>query len=512
MRINRICLARDKIRIISEHSMRISLLNKPSLKKDNLVLPIFELKDLEKNSLFKTLGKTDRDYLKKSASQIKWSDKESRTYLLPSNPKTKIVLIGLGEKAKWQRKKLILSARRIVSILKSQKIDSASLSLNDFGSPKIDANEIVSILAQNFLMADFEFLKFKEKPKEGWPQIKEIKIIADKPEKLKKYLQEGIFIGEEVNNCRVLVNTPGSIMTPKKLAEEAKKSAKNLKIKIKILGPKEMAKLKMGGILGVSSGSDEEPRMIIMEYGPAGKKPLVLVGKGLTFDSGGLQIKPDTYMMEMHMDMSGGAAVIHAIRLIARLKLPIRVIGIIPAAENMPSGSSYRPGDLLKTITGKTIEVLHTDAEGRIILADALGYAQKYKPSLIVDVATLAGAAVVALGQKMSAVFSNKNDLLKLGENIGEISGDYTWPMPLWEEYDEDIKGTFGDIANSSKTRYGGAITAAAFLKQFVGDYPWIHLDIAPTMTTIDGQFLAKGASGAGVRFLLGIAKSFINK
>jgi leucyl aminopeptidase len=492
--------------------MRVSLIKRDTKVKGNLVLPFFEPKDLEKNSLFKTLGKTDQDYLKKIASQITWSEKESRIFSLPSNPKTKIILLGLGEKSKWQRKKLILAGRRIIAVLKSQKINSATLSSSDFNVPKIDATEIISLLAQNFLMADFEFLKFKEKPKEGWPQIKEIKIITDKPEKLKKSLQEGIFIGEEINNCRVLANTPGSLMTPKKLAEEAKKAAKNLRIKTKIIGPKEMAKLKMGGILGVSSGSDEKPRMIIMEYGPANKKPVVFVGKGLTFDSGGLNIKPSEHMLEMHMDMSGGAAVIHAIRLIARLKLPIRIIGIIPAAENMPSGSSYRQGDLLKTITGKTIEVLHTDAEGRIILADALGYSQKYKPSLIIDVATLTGAAVVALGQRMSAVFSNKDDLLRLGEKIGETTGDYAWPMPLWEEYDEDIKATFGDIANSSKTRYGGAITGAAFLKQFIGDYPWIHLDITPTMTSIDGQYLAKGATGAGVRFLLGIAKNFSGK
>lgn len=213
----------------------------------------------------------------------------------------------------------------------------------------------------------------------------------------------------------------------------------------------------------------------------------------------------------MHMDMSGGAAVIHGIAALARLNLPINVVGIIPAVENMPSGSSYRPGDLLKTMSGKTIEVLNTDAEGRVILSDALYYgATKYKPGLIIDFATLTGAAHVALGSYSSAIFTNKEGLQEKLVEMGKRSGDYVWPFPLWDEYLNEIKGTFGDIANIGKgDRYGGAIHGAKFLEQFVDNTPWAHVDIAPRMTTIESEYLSKGASGVGVRYIVELAKNY---
>ena len=208
-------------------------------------------------------------------------------------------------------------------------------------------------------------------------------------------------------------------------------------------------------------------------------------------------------MKDMHMDMSGAAAVISTLGLAGKLKLKKNIVGLIPAVENMPSGSSYRPGDVLKTMSGKTIEVLNTDAEGRIILADALSYAKKYNPRLVVDVATLTGAALVALGQRASALFTKDEKLEKLFRELGEESGDYLWPLPLWDEYEDEIKGTFGDWANIGKNRYGGAITGAMFLYQFAKDFPWVHLDIAPRMTSIEGEYLAKGAAGAPVRLLI---------
>ena len=207
----------------------------------------------------------------------------------------------------------------------------------------------------------------------------------------------------------------------------------------------------------------------------------------------------------MHMDMSGGAAVIHTIALAARLKIKKNIVGLVPAVENMPSGSSYRPGDILRTMSGKTIEVLNTDAEGRIILADALTYAKKYNPRLVVDVATLTGAAMAALGQRASAIFSRDEKLLRNFAAFGEQSGDYVWPLPLWDEYESEIKGTFGDVANIGKTRYGGAITGAMFLYQFAKDLncPWVHIDIAPRMTAVEGEYLSKGAAGAPIRLLI---------
>jgi leucyl aminopeptidase len=296
-------------------------------------------------------------------------------------------------------------------------------------------------------------------------------------------------------------------MTPEILAKHAKQSVKGLPITCTVLDEAAMKRLKMGGVLGVGKGSEAKPCFIVLEYrGTSDKKarPVVLVGKGVTFDTGGINLKPEGAILGMNMDMSGGAAVIHAIAAAARLSIKQHVVALIPAAENMPSGSSYRPGDVIRSMSGKTIEVANTDAEGRIILADALHYAKRYKPGLVVDVATLTGAALVALGERATALFTQDEQLEKTYRELGEESGDYVWPLPLWDEYDEEIKGTVGDIANLGKTRWGGAITAAAFLKQFVDrSYPWVHLDIAPRMTALPDEFLGKGAAGAPVRLLV---------
>jgi leucyl aminopeptidase len=265
-----------------------------------------------------------------------------------------------------------------------------------------------------------------------------------------------------------------------------------------------MKALGMGGVLGVGQGSDAPPRFIILEYmkGAKNEKPVVLVGKGVTFDTGGLNLKPGNHIYEMHMDMSGGAAVIHTIIAAARLKLRKNIVALIPAVENMPSGSSYRPGDVLRTMNGKTIEVLNTDAEGRVILADALEYAKRYNPALVVDVATLTGAAVVALGLRYSAIFTTDKKLEERFRALGEAVNDPVWPLPLGEEYEEDIKGTFGDWANAGKPGEAGATSGAVFLWQFIKGYPWVHLDIAPRMTAMETEYLAKGAAGTPVRLL----------
>jgi leucyl aminopeptidase len=258
-------------------------------------------------------------------------------------------------------------------------------------------------------------------------------------------------------------------------------------------------------VLGVGRGSDEQPKFIILEYmsGRKGAKPIVLVGKGVTFDTGGINLKPETAMDDMKMDMSGGAAVLRAFSAAVRLGVKRNIVALVPAVENMPSGSSYRPGDIIRSMSGKTIEVDNTDAEGRIILADALTYAKRYDPAFVVDVATLTGAALVALGQSASALFTADEEMERKFRDWGEESGDLVWPLPLWEEYGEDIKGTFGDIRNLGKTRWGGTITAATFLKQFADGYPWAHIDMASRMTAIEGEHLAKGAAGAPVRLLV---------
>ncbi|OGG42454.1 hypothetical protein A3A21_02580 [Candidatus Jorgensenbacteria bacterium RIFCSPLOWO2_01_FULL_45_25b] len=430
---------------------------------------------------------------------------DSWTQVLQSGQKE--IVIGIGKKEDFTRRKFIITARRIAVSAKAGKIKKIAVSLENIlsFSPFLKEDEAGELLIQNMELANFEFVAYKTQPEEGWNVVEEVIIYGAIKEEIKQAIERGQMIADEVNASRKLINTPGGEMTPSVLAEAAKKAAQGLDIKVSMLGKKEIQELKMGGILGVSEGSREEPKFILMEYMGGEGKPIVLVGKGVTFDTGGLSLKPEQYMYEMHMDMSGGGAVIHTIALAAKLKLKKNIVALIPAVENMPSGSSYRPGDILKTMSGKTIEVLNTDAEGRIILADALTYAKKYNPELVIDVATLTGAASVALGERASAIFSKDESLIEKIRKSGEESGDYVWPLPLWEEYEEDIKGTFGDVANSTKTRYGGAITAAVFLYQFVKDvgYSWLHIDMAPRMTSIEGEYLAKGSSGAPIQLLI---------
>ena len=488
--------------------MRISpVTHREAARAKNIFFALFRKESLEKDEIFSYLPAENKNAIKKFwQEEFKAEYGETKSIWFPKGPIKRIRLFGLGERAKWNERKSQLLPRWMVRYALGERVTEFAVAFRE---------DAMGRVVTNMHMAHFEFNKYKERPKEGWPEIKNIFLAFPGKEitSLRKKIGEETIVGEEVNGCRDLSNTPGGDMTPQKLAEAAKASAKRAGIKIKVLEEKDMRRLGMGGVLGVAKGSDEKPKFIILEYmrGPKDQKPLVLVGKGVTFDTGGLNLKPDNYIYEMHMDMSGGAAVIHGISAIARLKLPINVVGLIPAVENMPSGSSYRPGDLLKTMSGKTIEVLNTDAEGRVILSDALWYgATKYKPGFMVDLATLTGAAHVALGNYCSAVFTNKEVLTEKLIEVGKKSGDYVWPLPLWDEYLTEIKGTFGDLANAGKgDRYGGAIQGAKFLEQFVKNTPWAHLDIAPKMTSVEGEYLAKGASGVGVRYIVELAKNY---
>ena len=428
--------------------------------------------------------------------------------------KKKTLVIKSPEKKDINRRKLLLFCRRIIQEAKKQRIKKLAIYFSDlqFDSVSKNLEEIAEIAAENFEMANYEFVKYKTKPKEGWNFVDEIRIVGERNEigKIEKGIRKGQIIGKETNACRELANIPGGDMTPQVLVNEIKRAIKNLPIKIKVLEEAEMKKLGMGGILGVSRGSVEKPKFIILEYLASRKeKPIVLIGKGITFDTGGLNIKPEDFMNDMHLDMTGGAAVAHAVIAVARLGIKKKVVGLIPAVENMPSGQSYRPGDILRTVSGKTIEVANTDAEGRIILADAHGYAQKYNPRLVVNIATLTGAAGVALGERATALFAKGEKLADKIFELAEEAGDPVWPMPLWEEYKNDIKGNFGDVSNlrsSGNPRYGGAIHGAIFLAEFAEKFPhWVHLDIGSREILNPDELLAKGASGAGTRLLLKI-------
>ncbi len=415
--------------------------------------------------------------------------------------------LGIGKDALSQRQFIIL-CRSIVNAAKANKVKTFALEL-----PELDEVR-AQLAAENFEMANFEFNHFKTKPKEGWTEVEEILLYGKSSASIEVAVKKGQEIGKGVNACRTLANTPGGDVTPTTLAKAAKDAAKGLPVKVSILGEKEMQKLGMGALLGVAKGSSEKPTFTIMEYKGAKDAPIVLCGKGVTFDSGGLNLKPSNYIYEMHMDMSGAASVIHTVALAARLKLKKHVIGLIPSVENMPSGTAFRPGDVLKSMSGKTIEVLNTDAEGRLILADALTYAKKFKPAVVADVATLTGAAHVALGNYASAIMTRDEKLQAQVLEAAEKSGDYAWPLPLWDEYEEMIKGVFADITNSSPIRYGGAIEGGMFLWQFAKELecPWVHIDMAPRMTAAPGDELAKGAAGAPVRLLLKFIEEYSPK
>ncbi len=482
-------------------------------KEAALVFFVRDGEAIERNPMFPSLEKDERTYALAAAKHAAPKENEAKTLIAPQSGR-KLLLVGVGKTRNGETQKIARALRVAVHIAKKEKAPVVAFAAEPVENKAKTARHYES-LAASALMANFEFVKYKTPPEGGFSFVKEIEVIHGPNKTIEAGLRRGATIGEEVNECRELSNTPGGDMTPRVLASHAAHISEGTLIKTTILDEKEMKKMGMGGVLGVSRGSSEPPRFIVMEYagGKKSEKPIVLVGKGVTFDTGGLNLKPSNSIYEMHMDMSGGAAVIHALRAAARLKIKKNIVALVPAVENMPSGSSYRPGDVLRAMSGKTIEVLNTDAEGRIILADALSYAKKYNPSVVIDVATLTGAAVVALGQRYSALFATDKKLEATLRRIGGETGDAVWPLPLSADYEEDIKGTFGDVANSEKTRYGGAITAAVFLWQFVKDssagsisknsYPWAHLDIAPRMTSIEGEYLAKGAAGAPVRLLV---------
>lgn len=366
------------------------------------------------------------------------------------------------------------------------------------------------LFGYNLTLASYVFTRYKTSEETALREV----YFSDVSPAFTKGLERGIVIADSVNAAREIANTPGGDMTPRRLAEAAKATLRGTKVKVSVLGKKEIEKLKMGAILGVSKGSTEEPRFIIMEYrgGKKDDKPIVFVGKGITFDSGGLNMKPSDGMLDMHLDMTGGATVIGAMQAIAKLGLKRNVIGLVPSAENMVSGTSYRPGDVLTTMLGKTVDVLNTDAEGRLVLADALTYAERYTPKLVVDVATLTGAALVALGQHASALMTKDDELAETLSRFGEESGDYLWRLPLWEEYIKYTKGVHGDLANiqsSGSARYGGAINGGAFLSHFATKFLWAHIDMAPRMTAAPGDHLAKGATGEPTALLVKIAEKY---
>jgi leucyl aminopeptidase len=334
------------------------------------------------------------------------------------------------------------------------------------------------------------------------PRLERVTLLGVKPQQraIQDGLERGAAVAAGVTLARECANRPGNHCTPTFLAETAQGLGKEFGIKVEVLDRKDAQKLGMGAFLAVAQGSDEPPRFIVLRYSGAAKAqaPIVLVGKGITFDTGGISIKPAAEMDEMKFDMGGAASVLGTFRAVAQLRPKINLVGLIPACENMPSGRAVKPGDVVTSMSGQTVEILNTDAEGRLVLCDALSYAERFKPAAVVDIATLTGACVIALGHHNSALFSSDDALADELLGAGRRALDPAWRMPLDEEYDEVLKSNFADMANVGP-RAGGAITAAMFLKRYTAKYPWAHLDIAGTAWKSGAS---KGASGRPVPLL----------
>lgn len=395
-----------------------------------------------------------------------------------------ILLVGCGNAKSLTSmgfKKIIISAIKAAAC---NKATAVTLYLNDIKVGDKSSAWKVKQMAETALDALYKFDLFKS---EKEPQtLQTIHIHVEDKHQLKsceKALNQGAAIADGMTLTKNLGNTPSNICTPTFLAEQAKALAKDYKnLSVKILEEKDMQKLGMGALLAVSQGSAEDAKLICLEYQGAAKSkaPVVLVGKGITFDTGGNSLKSPEAMVGMKYDMCGAATVLGTIKAAAELKLPINVVGIIPAVENMPGGTAYKPEDILTTMSGQTVEVISTDAEGRLILSDALTYCERYNPSVVIDIATLTGAVVIALGTHATGLLSNDDKLAHALLEAGIESNDRAWQLPLWDEYQEQIKSSFADMSNSGG-RMGGTITAGCFLSRFTKKYHWAHLDVAGT-------------------------------
>lgn len=417
----------------------------------------------------------------------------------------RLMLLGLGKAEKASGETIRRASA--IAIKEAQKLQVKAITVAVNGDLPLDTEEVAQAFAEGVELGSYRFWRYRTGLSEEQTFQVERAIVFTRTSDAKAQtgVGNGQTIASGVNFARDLVNGPGYAMHPPELANEAVRLGQRTGLKVTVLDKAKLTEQGFGGILAVGKGSEQEPRFIIIEYGQdkADAPTICLVGKGLTFDSGGLSLKPAEAMETMKSDMSGAAVVYGAMQIVADLKLPLHVVGLVSAAENMPSSNAYRPGDVIKTLSGKTVEVLNTDAEGRIILSDALFYAQRYNPKAIVEFSTLTGAMVIALGAHASGLMGTDQALMDKISHAGETTGERVWQFPLWDEYHEMIKSEIADLKNMAG-RPAGSITAGAFLAAFVGDCPFAHLDIAGTSW---GDRPAKpydsfGATGVGVRLI----------
>jgi leucyl aminopeptidase len=418
------------------------------------------------------------------------------------------ILVGLGDKKTVSVDRLRRAAAAVVR--RSPKAKTVATTLLDAVPAGGDRVAAAQALAEGAALGAYKFLRYKQKSDS--PALERFVVLSKKDAAVQAGLDRGVAVAAAVARARDLVNEPAGAMTPIQLAEEARRAAEDGGLDIEVLDEIEIANQGLGGLLGVSLGSDQPPRLVKLTYTPKGKVTgtVALVGKGITFDSGGLSLKTADGMETMKTDMSGAAAVIGAMSVLRTAGVQAKVIAFVPTTENMPGPKAIKPGDVLKIRNGKTVEVLNTDAEGRLILADGLSLAAEEKPDAVIDLATLTGACVVALGMKIAGLMGNDDSWIGQVRAAADRAGELMWPLPLPEEYRRDLDSEIADLKNITGGRGGGALTAGLFLSEFTGDVPWVHLDIAgPARAGSDDGYIAKGGTGFGVRTLVEVLSTF---
>jgi leucyl aminopeptidase len=418
------------------------------------------------------------------------------------------LIVGLGKRSDFGPEQ----ARMAGALARERAKEVGTRSLCWLASGTED-EAIVEAIVQGTVLADYSFERWKSSPDspDAPPKHLEHLMVACSTD-AQDAVQRGAVIGAAVNAARELQNRPGNDLTPTALGEYARELAGQIEhVSVEVEGREQLLGRSMGAFAAVAQGSEQEPALIVLRYEPPGvSSPLLgFVGKAVTFDSGGISLKPGPKMSEMKFDMSGGAAVVEAVGAIARLRLPVRVLAVIGSTENLPSGRSVKPGDIVRASNGKTIEVNNTDAEGRLVLADCLCHAVAQGAEQIVDLATLTGAVTIALGSTYAGLMSNDDALAERLVAAGERSGEILWRLPLHEEYSELVKGTYADLDNAPEARKAGTIVGGTFLSNFVADVPWAHLDIAGSAWDLGRPYAAKGAAGYGVRLLVELARSY---
>ena len=489
--------------------MEITLNTSPNKKCGVTVIPVFE--DAE----FLKIAPANYKKILSAAKKIKEFERKKGQILLVTpfegQLDKKMILLGAGKEKKLSSKNVRELAAELVKAVKKFR----QKEMNFFLPPAFSGYS--RELAEGFALANYtpaKYLTGKNKKEKEKEILTKINVVSDKKnEDVRKSLKKGLLIAEEVNNTRDYINAPHNYLDGEGMVEKAKEIAKKNGLKITALNKKQLEKLKMGALLGVNKGSAIGANLIIMEYKPKGhinKKPVAIVGKGVTFDSGGYNLKPGNHINEMKQDMSGAAVVLGVMALCAKLKINKHIIGVMPVTDNLIGPDALKVDDIITTYSGKTVEIGNTDAEGRLILADAIAYTiEKYKPEILIDLATLTGACAYALGERYAGLLGNNDELMGKLKKAGEETDELAWPLPIHPDHSKAMKGKIADLSNISSSPGAGASTAAAFLKEFVGKTAWAHLDIAGTAFVKEPKkYESPMGTGYGVRLLANFLES----